>query len=356
MSDFWSQAGAGNRSNGSRTIQKAVNLALQGGGSHGAFAWGVLDRLLEDGRITIDGISATSAGAMNAVTLAYGWAIGGPDGARRSLAEFWQRIGKTGSFSWLQPSWFERIMPSAAFTFSPVFVMLDLITRIFSPYEFNPLNINPLREALTATVDFEVLRSPDCPIKLFLCASNVRTGKIKVFERDTICVDRVMASACLPQLFQAVEIDGEHYWDGGYMGNPAMFPLIYNCTSRDIVLIRINPLSRPQVPRTAAEILNRINEISFNSSLIREMRVMNFVTGLIDSGQLSEPRFRRMLVHSISADQEMTKLGPISKLNVEMRFLERLRDVGRRRAEAWLADKFDSLSRESTIELEEEFL
>jgi NTE family protein len=234
--------------------------------------------------------------------------------------------------------------------------MIDLITRIFSPYEFNPLNINPLREVLTATVDFELLRSPDCPIKLFLCTSNVRTGKIKVFERDTICVDRVMASACLPQLFQAVEIDGEHYWDGGYMGNPAMFPLIYSCTSRDIILIRINPLSRHQLPRTAAQILNRINEISFNSSLMREMRVMNFVTGLIDSGQLSEAPFRRLLVHSISADQEMAKLGATSKLNADMHFLERLRDVGRRHAEGWLADKFDSLDRESTIELQKEFL
>ena len=191
---------------------------------------------------------------------------------------------------------------------------------------------------------------------MFLCTSNVRTGKIKVFERDTICVDRAMASACLPQLFQAVEIDGEHYWDGGYMGNPAMFPLIYSCTSRDIILIRINPLSRHQLPRTAAQILNRINEISFNSSLMREMRVMNFVTGLIDSGQLSEAPFRRLLVHSISANQEMAKLGATSKLNADMHFLERLRDVGRRHAEGWLADKFDSLDRESTIELQKEFL
>jgi NTE family protein len=334
--------------------QKFINLALQGGGTHGAFAWGVLDRLLEDERVLIDGISATSAGAMNAVTLAYGWTIGGRDGAKNSLAAFWDRIGD--AFGLLQPSWFDRIICDDSLGLSPVFAIADLATRLFSPYELNPLNINPLRDALTASVDFEVLRASECPIKLFVSATNVRTGKIKVFERQEICVDRVMASACLPTLFQAVDIDGEHYWDGGYMGNPAMFPLIYNCVSRDIVVIRINPLYRRELPRTAREINNRVNEISFNSSLMREMRAISFVTGLIDDGRITGKALNRMLMHSISADAEVIGLGAASKLNADKQFLRRLRDAGRRHTERWLAANFDLLGCESTIELQKEFL
>ncbi|HEV3395262.1 MAG TPA: patatin-like phospholipase family protein, partial [Xanthobacteraceae bacterium] len=266
---------------------KSINLALQGGGTHGAFAWGVLDRLLADERIAIDGISATSAGAMNAAVLAYGWEVGGRDGARAALAAFWERIGDAGTFALLQPTWFDRLMQDGSLRFSPAFLLVDLMTRAFSPYELNPLNINPLRDALAASVDFEVLRTGECPIKLFICATNVRTGKIKIFERREMCVDRVMASACLPLLFQAVEVDGEHYWDGGYMGNPAMFPLIYNCGSRDVVLVRVNPVQREELPRTAAGILDRMNEITFNSSLMREMRAVSFVTELIDAGKVN---------------------------------------------------------------------
>jgi NTE family protein len=335
--------------------QKTINLALQGGGAHGAFTWGVLDRLAEDERIGVDGISATSAGAMNAVVFTYGYAMGGREGARQALANFWRRISRGALMGPLQPSWIDRVLGNHSLEFSPAFVALDLVTRLFSPYEFNPFNQNPLRDVLLAGVDFAALREADCPVKLFLSATNVRTGKVKVFDRTELCADHVMASACLPFLFQAVEIDGEHYWDGGYMGNPALFPLIYHCESRDIVVVHINPLNREKLPRTATEIMNRINEISFNSSLMREMRAISFVTRLIEEGKVNGNSLRHILIHSISAEEEMTRLGVASKLNADWEFLTHLRDIGRARADAWVAANFDRLGEESTVDIREQY-
>jgi NTE family protein len=235
-------------------------------------------------------------------------------------------------------------------------VMFDLVTRLLSPYQFNPLNHNPLREVLMHSVDFERLRSHCCPIKLFLSATNVRTGKVKVFENDEIGPDAVLASACLPFLFQAVEIDGEHYWDGGYMGNPAIFPLIYGCDSSDVLVVHINPLERPELPHTAVEIMNRINEISFNSSLMREMRAISFVTRLIEDGAIADMRLKRMLVHAIAADDVMSGLGVASKLNGDWEFLTYLRDVGRERAGKWLEENFAKLNVESTVDILDRYL
>ncbi|MFI4987078.1 MAG: patatin-like phospholipase family protein [Alphaproteobacteria bacterium] len=336
--------------------QKAINLALQGGGAHGAFSRGVLERLTEDERIAFDGISATSAGAMNAVVFAYGWSQGGREGARQALADFWRRISDAAQIAPLQPSWYDRMMNNHSLQFSPMFMAFDLISRVFSPYQFNPLNRNPLRDVLLESVDFEALRKSDCPIKLFLSATNVRSGKVKVFERGEICADRTLASACLPFLFQAVEIEGEHYWDGGYMGNPALFPLIYNCDSRDIVVVHINPLYREKLPRTATEIMNRVNEISFNSSLMREMRAIAFVTRLVDDGMVNSGTLRRIFIHGISAEQEMNKLGVASKFNGDWMFLTHLRDIGRQHAHTWLAENFDRLGRESTIDIRQQYL
>jgi NTE family protein len=336
--------------------QKTINLALQGGGAHGAFAWGVLDRLLEEERIGFDGISATSAGAMNATVLAYGYAMGGRNGAQRALENFWRRISHAAALGPLQPSWFDRMTRNHSLSFSPAFIVLDLMSRLFSPYEFNPFNYNPLREVLEQSVDFKALRTAECPLKLFLSATNVRTGKVKVFEKKEIGADQVLASACLPFLFQAVEIDGEHYWDGGYMGNPAIFPLIYNCKSSDILIIHINPLERKELPQSATEILNRVNEISFNSSLMREMRAIAFVTRLIDEGKLSSNEVRRVYIHSISADDVMSRLGVNSKLNADWEFLLRLREAGRAYAEQWIPASFDHLGKESTIDIRSTFL
>jgi NTE family protein len=212
---------------------------------------------------------------------------------------FWERVADAVDWSPLQPSWFDRLARSWGLEWSPAFLGFDMVSRLLSPYEFNPFNLNPLRDALAASVDFEELQKPTSPVRLFLAATNVRTGKIKIFQGAEICAEAVLASACLPFLFQAVEIDGEHYWDGGYMGNPAIFPLIYGCDSRDVVVVHINPIERPELPRTARDILNRVNEISFNSSLSREMRAIHFVTNMIESGEVEQGRMKQMLIHAM---------------------------------------------------------
>ncbi len=333
-----------------KALTKTINLALQGGGAHGAFAWGVLDRLLEDERIAFEGLSATSAGAMNAVTLAYGMTLGGREGARTALTQFWRRVAHAGMISPLQPTWIERLSHNHSLESSPAFVMFDLVSRLYSPYQFNPLNYNPLRQVLEQTVDFERLQQ-DSAVKLFLSATNVRTGKVKVFSNEEICVDAVLASACLPFMFQAVTIKGESYWDGGYMGNPAIYPLIYKCESSDVVVVHINPIERAETPTTARDILNRINEISFNSSLMREMRAIAFVTKLIDDGVIEEGRMKRMLVHAIEGQDFMRELGVSSKLNADWEFLTHLRDVGRARAEAWLEQNYEAVNQHTSVDL-----
>ncbi len=335
---------------------KTINLALQGGGAHGAFTWGVLDRLLEDERIAYDGIVATSAGAMNAAVMVSGMAVGGARGAREALATFWRRISESARMSPLQPSFLDRMSGNHGMDNSPVFMMFDMMTRVFSPYQFNPMNHNPLRSVLERSVDFEAIHQSTCPVKIFLCATNVRTGKVKVFDNAELSADAVLASACLPFLFQAVEIDGEAYWDGGYMGNPAIFPLIYNCDSRDVLIIHINPLNRTEVPTTATGIFNRISEISFNSSLMREMRAIAFVTSLIDEHEELRSRLKKMLVHSISADDVMLKLGVASKFNADWTFLTHLRDAGRDYAAAWIEDNFEHLGERSSADIAATFL
>lgn len=337
------------------TPRKRINLALQGGGAHGAFTWGVLDRLLEDPRIEIEGICGTSAGAMNAAALAQGYTDGGPPRARACLDRFWHTIADVGRFSPIQRGPLDRLMGNWRMDTSPTYAAFDLFTRTLSPYQFNPHNINPLRDFLEAAIDFQAVRA--CrQLKLFACATNVRTGKIKVFTNEELGAEVVLASACLPFLFQAVEIDGEHYWDGGYMGNPAIFPLIYNCESPDVVIVQINPLSRETVPTTAREILDRVNEISFNSSLMREMRAVHFVTKLIDEGRLDRERYKRMNIHMIEADDELKPLGASSKLNAERDFLEHLKGVGRAACAAWLEASFERIGVDSTIDLAETYL
>ena len=340
-----------------RTTVKRINLALQGGGAHGAFTWGVLDRLLEDERIDIEGISATSAGAMNATVLAYGIATGGRGGARTALTQFWRRVSHLARFSPVQPTLYDRLTGNRMLEHSPSWLAFDFMTRLFSPYQFNPLNHNPLRQVLEQSVDFGKLRSSQCALKLFLSATNVRTGKIKVFQNDEIVgPDPVLASGCLPFLFQAVEIDGEHYWDGGYMGNPAIYPLIYHCDSRDVVVVHINPMERQELPVTAAEILNRINEINFNSSLMREMRAISFVTKLVDDEALGMDKAKRMLIHAIAADDVMRAHSVASKLNADWDFLSGLRDSGRKYATEWLDRNFDRLGVESSVDIRTKYL
>jgi NTE family protein len=334
---------------------KKINLALQGGGAHGAFAWGALDKLLEDGRVSFDAVSATSAGAMNATVLGYGLTIGGADGAREELEKFWKKISDEGAKGPLQPSWYDKLMGNHSLDNSPAFAFFDILSRLMSPYELNPMNLNPLRDVLESSIDFNVLRE-GCPIKLFLSATNVRTGKVRMFENHEIGPDQVLASGCLPFLFQSVMIDGEAYWDGGYMGNPAIFPLIYGSETSDVVIIHINPLIRNEVPKTAKEILNRLNEISFNSSLMREMRAIAFVSHLIGDGQLDDDKHRRMLIHSIQDEEYMASLGVNSKLNPDWKFLKELRDVGRECAGRWLNEHFDDIGVRASTDIKSAFL
>jgi NTE family protein len=335
---------------------RTINLALQGGGAHGAFTWGVLDRLAEEKNLAFEGLSATSAGAMNAAVFAYGFAVDGRAGAREALARYWKRVSAAASRGLLQPSPIDQAFGDYRLSWSPIFSWLDLVTRVLSPYQFNPADYNPLRDIVEQSIDFEVLKRPDCPVKLFLSATNVRTGKVKVFAGSEISVAAVMASACLPMMFHAVEIDGEAYWDGGYMGNPALFPLIYNCKSTDIVIVHINPLCRQEVPRAAGDILNRINEISFNSSLLREMRAVSFVTNLIAENRIVDGALPRVLIHSIADDAFMGGLSATSKYNADWDFLTFLRDHGRKCAGDWLASNFTKLGVESSVDIQGVYL
>jgi NTE family protein len=335
--------------------RKSINLALQGGGAHGAFTWGVLDRLLEDGRFSFDGVSATSAGAMNAAIMAQGLMAGGPDAARRALEAFWRRISHMAHASPIRQSWFDRVFGGWSLDYSPSYAAFDFMTRAFSPYQLNPANINPLRELLLDVIDFERLR--ECTVtRLYIAATNVRSGKVKLFETPELSVDVLLASACLPFLFQAVEIDGEHYWDGGYMGNPAIYPLIYNCSSTDVLIVHVNPIAREDLPTTATDIMNRVNEISFNSSLMREMRAIQFVTDLIDSGKIANGGLKKMHIHSIEAQDVMAGLGVSSKLNPDWGFLTYLRDRGRESAAEWLDGNYEHVGRKSSVDVRARFL
>lgn len=329
---------------------KPINLALQGGGAHGAFTWGVLDRLLEDGRLRINAISGTSAGAMNAVVLADGLMEAGMDGARRHLGDFWRAIANFGASSPLQRTPLDRFMGNWSMDTSPGFLWFDMVSRFASPYDLNPLNLNPIRDLVDRMVDFERVRACD-RLQLFVAATNVHTGKGRVFTAGEMTADVVMASACLPHLFQAVEIDGVPYWDGGYMGNPALYPFFYATDVEDLLLVQVNPIERRETPRSAREILSRLNEITFNAALLKELRAIEFVVRLIDEGKLDWGEYRRPRLHRIDAQELIQELSASTKLNTEWAFLTFLRDKGRAAAGAWLDANFDSIGVESTVDL-----
>jgi NTE family protein len=329
---------------------KTLNIALQGGGSHGAFTWGVLDKLFEDGRIWIDAISGTSAGAMNAVVAAQGMYDGGGAGARSELERFWRAVSKSGENSIVRSNPFDKLQGNWSLDSSPAYIWLDMLNRVASPYDTNPLRINPLRDLVAEFVDFEKVR--DCAdMPIFISATNVETGRARIFQRQEITLDVVMASACLPAVFHAVEIDGIPYWDGGYMGNPVLAPFIDHSPSSDIAIVQINPVERKGTPRAARDIQNRVNEITFNSSLLKELRTIELVNRLIDTGRLSGNEFRRMNVHIIEATEAMKRLGASSKMNSEWEFLVHLKDIGRATATRWIDRHFTDIGQRSTVEL-----
>ncbi|WP_198372342.1 patatin-like phospholipase family protein [Roseomonas rosulenta] len=326
-----------------------IDLALQGGGSHGAFTWGVLDRLLEEGWIAIEAASGTSAGAMNAAVLAHGLMAGGPDGAREALARFWKKVSDAAALSPLRRGPLDVLLGRWTLDNSPAYLAMDIATRVFSPYDLDFGMPNPLAAILAEVVDFERLHQ--APIKLFITATNVHTGRPRVFRNHNLSPAALMASACLPMMFQAVEIDGQAYWDGGYSGNPTMTPLIDECVSDDTVIIGINPVQRPGVPKSARDILNRLNEVAFNAVLLKELQMMALLRSVADPGNEKTAHWARMRVHLVQSAM-LTELGASSKLNAEWDFLTMLRDEGRRAAEEFLATHGAALGKRSTLPIE----
>jgi NTE family protein len=339
---------------GAKPTAKKINLGLQGGGAHGAFTWGVLDCLLEDERIDIEGISGTSAGAMNAVMLADGLARGGVAEARKRLDDFWRAASLDGDLPALQRGVMDRLFSFTPYEGSPVQAWFDAVARYMSPYDLNPLNINPLRDLIERFVDFDAVRACE-DVSLFISATNVHTGRLRVFSQEKMSADVIMASACLPFLFRAVEIDGVPYWDGGYMGNPAIFPFFDATLTEDVLVVQINPVERASTPHTQTEIMNRINEITFNSSLHSEFRAIDFVTRLIDQGKLprgtGKGQYRRINVHRIALDSTFKALTAGSKLNSDFDFFEMLKKGGREAAKEFLDAHFDDIGVRSTVDL-----
>jgi NTE family protein len=338
----------------SNSEAKKVGIALQGGGAHGAFTWGVLDRLLEVDHLIAESMCGTSAGAVNAVTCAYGLHIGGPKGAKQLMEQLWRRIAQAGGL--FKPSGFDKLFGGGDMYNSTGYMMFNNMTQYMSPYNFNPFNYNPLRDILTDLIDFNELKLYNKK-KLFICATNVKTNRAKIFTNKEITVDAVLASACLPFLFQAVKIDGEYYWDGGYMGNPPIFPIITNTTLRDIVLIKINSININSVPTSARDIADRVNEISFNSSLINEMKLIHYRNELIRNGILKtdEKVNREIFVHTISGYDALSQLSYSSKMNTSWDFLLSLKERGRQTATKWLESDFKQVGIKSTFDVEEHF-
>ena len=326
-----------------------IDLALQGGGAHGAYTWGVLDRLLEEPNLLIEGISGTSAGSLNGAVLASGYASGGPEGARKALYEFWSKVSYAARYSPFQRGPLDILSGNWTLDYSPLFTVFDLSSRLFSPYELNPTNLNPLREILDESIDFTALVKS--PIKLFVNATNIRTGRGKVFRNKEITADVLLASCCLPLLFQAIEIDGEAYWDGGYTGNPTITPLVQECESSDTLLVQINPVERQDKPTTARDILNRLNEVAFNETLMKELRMIALLRQAVDTQSGEGGRWAKMRIHRITS-LKMLELGYSSKLNAEWPFLTMLFDEGRRTAEIFLKNNKQALNKYSTFDLD----
>ncbi|MGL4727187.1 MAG: patatin-like phospholipase family protein [Bosea sp. (in: a-proteobacteria)] len=333
--------------------RKKIALALQGGGAHGAFTWGVLDHILEDGRLDIEAISGASAGAMNAVAMLDGFKEGGPAGARRQLKSFWKAVSYDSNWSPAQRNVLGALMDPFGITTNVVSFWSDWFQQTLSPAEFNPLDINPLADILESQIDFERMRNCDSH-KLFISATNVESGKIKIFERREITAKHVMASACLPTLFRTVEIDGQPYWDGGYMGNPALYPLFYGIETSDILLVQVNPIRRKGVPKDAHEIQRRLNEITFNATLLREFRAVEFVTRLVDQGVLPNDRYKRINMHRIEPGELFEAETGNGKLNAGWDGLKRWRDAGRKAAKRFLTAHFDDIGIAGTFDLKAE--
>jgi len=330
---------------------KKIDLALQGGGAHGAYSWGVIDRLLDEPTIEIDGVCGTSAGAMNGVCTVYGLRKGGRNLAKHILVKFWHRISEAGKLSILQPTWFDKMMSPGNMNFSPLYKFFSVTADTLSPSQFNPLGINPLEKILNDLIDFDELQKISPP-KLFVCATNVKTCEAKIFGPTEISSKAVMASACLPHLFKAVEINGESYWDGGFMGNPPLSPLTQNTEGTDdILLVKVNPFKIGKVPESVEDIKDRVNEISFNSSLALEIQHLEFINDLVDKGITMDGKLKRINLHCLSADRTLSELNLSSKLNTTWDFLMHLKNMGYQACDSWIKTNYDNIGTKSTYHI-----
>lgn len=341
------------------TSKKKINVALQGGGAHGAFTWGVLDYLLEDNRLDFEAVSATSAGSMNAVVMVHGLMEGGAIGARKNLEMFWHKVSNAGAV--FCPTQNTKSTPSLM-NFMPMWSgaesFMNAIAQSYSPYQFNPLNYNPLSDILDEMVDFKSVQKNE-DIKLFITATNVRTGDAQIFKTEELTRDMVLASAALPNIFQAVTVDGEFYWDGGYMGNPSLWPLCYEVEAHDLLIVMVNSLVRDDLPKEAATISDRLNEITFNGAMLKELRAISFVQKLIRRDMLKDEykeKYREILIHAIRADDVMRDFGWKSKLDTSWPFLCHLRDEGRKAARKWCKNNFEMIGAKSTVDIDRDFL
>ncbi|MBD9372639.1 patatin-like phospholipase family protein [Rhizobium sp. ARZ01] len=323
---------------------------MQGGGAHGAFTWGVLDRLLEEDWLKLEAISGTSAGAMNAAVLADGYEHDGPEGARESLERFWRLVSDAARYSPFQRTLLDILLGRWTLDLSPAYVVMEMMARVVSPYAMNPAGKNPLTEILEKCVDFDRLFAS--PVRLFVTATNVHTGRGRVFSNAELTPQVLLASACLPTLYHAVEIDGEPYWDGGYSGNPTLTPLIEDCAAEDTILVQINPIERPGTPKTARDIQSRINEVSFNAVLLKELRMAAIMRKVADPGNADGARWASMRLHRIASDV-MLELGASSKMNAEWPFLLMLRDKGREAAQTFLDAHADDIGERPSFDLDE---
>ncbi len=333
------------------TTYKTISLAIQGGGTYGAFGWGVLDRLLQEEDLVIDALSGSSAGAINAVVVADGYARGGGrEGARKALDRFWRTLGGTATLSPLQRTPLDRMAPTFTMEFSPVYHLLELAGAMAGPVREGPVTLNPLRNFLSATIDFERVR--DCEeLQLFIAATNVRTGAGKLFRREEMDAQRLVASACLPTVFAAVEVDGEMYWDGSYVANPPLAPLMKHSAASDVIIIQNNPIARSDMPRTMADIANRANELAFNISFVREVSALQYLNGVPDEGRGAGMTPNTMHLHLISGNEYLNEHGISAKFNAEMSFLQMLHDQGVQSAERWLKEQGAQIGVKSTLDL-----
>jgi NTE family protein len=330
-------------------IPKKIDLALQGGGAHGAFTWGVIDRLLDDDRIEIEGVCGTSAGAMNGVCTVYGLKKGGRNMSKHILEKFWHKISEAGKLSPLQPSWLDKMMSPGNMDYSLTYKMFNLTTENFTPKQLNPLKFNPLEKILNEVINFEELHEFKPP-KLFVCATNVKTCEPRIFGFKDITPKTILASACLPYMYDAVEIDGEYYWDGGYSGNPIIQPLIdHTKDADDILLIQLNPKNIDKLPNTVESIRDRVNELSFNTSLMHEIKLIEFKQRLINEGITLNGALKPCYLHNISADKDLNHLNLSSKLNTSWDFMMYLKDLGYKACENWLEQNFEHIGKKNTL-------